>query len=279
MRSLKFLNQKGFTLPEVMIAAALLGGVALVTAKLMSDQASNQAYIKNVAELNAIVTKIEGHINNPVHCRDFFQGRFAGSDPAPGAPKAMGSPGTIDNILRIFTNVPAPINALSEGPVPNTSYTIPDNGVGLQVSYYGDSIADLVITFEHNAPGFLSRHRSTVVKRIPFVVQFDSGMRIKDCGPVLGEANSMGKKKLCDSLGPGTATWDESTRTCMINQQQCPHGQVVTKMTSLGGIICEDLAGQVNLNEIFETTPKSCIGKPNLSIIKNAAGKFEVNCN
>ncbi|MBA2404256.1 MAG: type II secretion system protein, partial [Bdellovibrionales bacterium] len=182
---MKFLNQKGMTLIEVLIGAALMGGIALVAAKLMGDQANNQAYLKNAAALSGLVSKIEGLINNPANCKAMFVGKLV-SD-SPGVP--MGISGTLDPVVMTLINpMGNPVNVLGEGTY--GSYSIPDNGIKLQRSVYGAAITDLVITFKSNSNSFISRHRNEVVRRIPFVTQDNAGI-ISDCGPVLRDAEQV----------------------------------------------------------------------------------------
>jgi prepilin-type N-terminal cleavage/methylation domain-containing protein len=55
----KILNkQSGFSLMEIMIAAALMGGLALAVAKLMQDQSKAVKTIESRSEYNAVITDI-----------------------------------------------------------------------------------------------------------------------------------------------------------------------------------------------------------------------------
>jgi prepilin-type N-terminal cleavage/methylation domain-containing protein len=271
MRTLKFLNQAGMTLVEILIASALMGGVGLIAAKLMSDQSNNQAYLKNSADVAQVILKIESLMSNPLNCKQMLGGKTIGTL-VPDAPANLGTNGVLETILAITTPTGAVVNILGEAEY--DSYSIPDNGFKLQRSRYGGSITDLIITFDMKSSSIISRHEDRMIKRIPFVSQDNAGV-ITNCGPVLNDAESVGQKKMCDSLG-GAATWNGTK--CVINERKCLYGQVVTRMNSLGDVVCEDLASQVNLNELFDVNPVNCIGKPNIQIVNNG-GKFKVICN
>lgn len=251
------------TLVELLIGAALMGGVGLVAAKLMGDQASNQVYLKNSAEVASMVSKVEGLMNNPANCKSMLSGKIISA--SPGTP--MGASGTTEATLMALGTM----HVLGEANY--GTFTIPDNGIRLERSIYGTAITDLVITFNMNSSSIMSRHRDQIIRRIPFVSQDDTGS-LTNCGPVLKTAETVGQKKMCDSLG-GAAAWNGTK--CVLNQVKCDPGQVVTKMTSLGGIICEDISTQVNLNELFDLNGVSCIGKPNI-YIENTGTKLKVNC-
>lgn len=266
MSIFKFLSQKGMTLTEVLIGAGLLGGVALVTAKLMSDQASNQNELKAKAEIAHVVLKLESILNNPANCKSMLVGKTVAAGGT-----ALGTSGVIEkeNILTYTLPNGEIMQALGEGSFP--LYSIPDNGIRLQPSIYGPSMTDLVINFSMNG-------RAVYPKMIPIVTQLDATSQITSCGPALKDAEVVGQEKMCESLGMA-ATWDIGTKKCVLNEVTCPVGEVAIKMTSLGELVCKKLEEQVKLDELFDLSSIDCTGKQNLQMINDpVTGKFKLNC-
>jgi hypothetical protein len=269
-------SQVGFSLPEVLVAGAVMGGIALVTAKLMDDQASQQNHVRTMAAISQTVSRIESHLNNPEHCRQMLAGVAIGS--------SLGVSGTEDAV--VVTNPGGSIRVIREGK--HDYYNIPDDGVRVEDSVYGANIADLRIIFEPTKTTAFAGKRGVIIQRIPIVVQTNAGV-IEECGPVLGDSNETAQKQMCESLRgttdpdpfKGAVRWD-TTQTpprCVLNSVSCPFGQVATRMTSLGGIVCEDIQGQINLNEIFDFNGVNCSGQTPLNIrIINSGGKFKVTC-
>lgn len=269
MRAIKLLSQKGMTLPEVLIAAALMGGVALITAKLMGDQTNNQAYLKDKAEISSTITKIENFLNNPEQCTLMLKDKFVSAGGT-----SIGAGG-----LDFTTPAPASekINVIREAKY--QAFDILAGGIKLQTSVYGPSVTDVVINFTMKGKLFTygsSGTKKVITKRIPIVTQLDAGLKVVACGPVLGDSQAVGQKKMCDELG-NAAQWVDPPGRCILNNVKCDWGFVATKMTSLGGIICTDLRTQINLGEIFDLNGVSCVGKPNVKII-TVGTKLKVSC-
>ena len=269
---MKILNQKGFTLPEVLIGAALMGGVALITAKLMGDQANNQVYLRTLASITTAVSIVENNIQNPVTCRGMFAGKSLNVSPL-----TLGTSALDASVLTSVTSAGVTKTILGEKDYGD--FKIDNNGITLQQSAIAPSIADLKITFSPKSKSSFFAVRSTITKKISFVVSKSSttGL-IAACGSVLGDANISAKKTFCASLG-GAAVWDgDPINKCRLLSVKCPYGQVGTRLTSIGGIVCEDLASQVNLIDLFDTAPVNCLNKPNLQIV-NSGNKFKIICN
>ena len=269
---MKFLNQKGFTLTEVLIGAALMGGVALVTAKLMGDQANNQVYLKTLASISNAVSIVENNIQNPATCRGMFAGMSLNV-----SPRTLGTPSLDASVLSTVTS--AGVNKTILGERDYGDFKIDNNAILLQQSAIAPSIADLMITFTPRSKSSFFASRSTITKKISFVVSKSSSTGlIAACGSVLGDANVSAKKTFCASLG-GAAVWDgDPVNKCRLLSIKCPYGQVGTRLTSIGGIVCEDLASQVNLIDLFDTNSVNCLNKPNLQIV-NSGNKFKIICN
>lgn len=283
--SVKIFNQKGFTLPEVLVAAALLGGVALITAKLMGDQAAQQAYVIAQSEVAKSVSEVENYLNNPVTCRDFLKGKNIGTDVSPFVLTLPTPPGGTRTILQ---------------PGNYNQYTIEPGGITLQTSTVGRSVADVTIVFRLNNKSIKQRRDADgyvrIVKRIPVIVQLPStgGTLVDDCGPVLDEnLDDVAKRKMCDAIiagepaGQALVEWDAGSGvgqgTCRLRRNaRCPFGQVATKVTSLGGIICTNIQDQIRPSEYFDlgsTCSGTVTSATQISLVRDpGTNKLKIQC-
>lgn len=64
----KYLSQKGFTLPEVMIGGAIIAGVALAGASLFKDQSRAQARVQHDQLLNQFHASLAKTFENSLNC-------------------------------------------------------------------------------------------------------------------------------------------------------------------------------------------------------------------
>lgn len=273
------IGQRGFTLPEVLIGAALLGGVALVTAKLMSDQATQQAYITTQAEMGKTVSEIESYLNNPTLCKQMLGGKIV-------AP--VGSAGVPVSTLKINTVMGGSQSktVIAEGNYPR--FIIETNAMVLKQSPNASTIANLEITFlmKTRSAQFRSvlegaEHKVRIMKSIPVVVQLNGANAIDECGPVLSDVNSTAQEKMCASLGATVASWDTTNRRCVLRSVKCDYGYVAIKMTSLGGIICVPVRDRLNLGDYFEFGAQTCpVGSTiSLETAPAPSNKIRVKCN
>lgn len=263
------------TLVEIMVAAALMGGVALVTAKLMGDQASSQAFLKTKSAISTAVIELETNLNKSERCKQMLGGKMSS---AAGTP--IGVSGTMDSPLLSITTTTGAIRTVLEEKNYGL-FKIEDNSVRLKDSVtYGSSAVELVINFTPTSKtSFFTTGRQIITKSIPIVVQ-KSGSTIVECGPVLADANTDAKKMMCLALGTA-AYWDGTA--CRVVNNKCTWGNVVVTMNAMGSstgtVWCAPLTGQINLNDIFDTTTVASCGPaaPNLSIVK-VGTKFQIKC-
>lgn len=83
---MKLLANAGFSIVEVLVAAALMGGVALGVAKLTQDQAKSTKTIETRFEYNAILNDMRQTLGNNDNCTATFGNRNATNTPEGAVP-------------------------------------------------------------------------------------------------------------------------------------------------------------------------------------------------
>lgn len=74
-------NREGFSLPEVMIAVAILGGIALVMMQMTKEQTKQQVQSRIDADLAQAKQEIASLMANPAHCNANFYNKTGTSSP------------------------------------------------------------------------------------------------------------------------------------------------------------------------------------------------------
>ena len=72
-------NNKGFTLVEVMIAAAAMGGLAVVLVQMAKTQSQQSAKSKISLDLAQMKSEIQTYFSNPAHCNANFYRKSQGA--------------------------------------------------------------------------------------------------------------------------------------------------------------------------------------------------------
>lgn len=236
-----------------MVAAALTGLIGLVTAKLMKDQADNQTLLRARAEINKATSLIESALRNRDHCRNMLNTLTPGSS----------VPSLAYRNLRTNDLV-----TLIRAPADYGLFKLEAGDIRLSTSSVGTGMMDVVITYR------IKPNYRPLVKKIPVLVTLD-GTAVKECGAFLADANKAAEREFCESLGATVATWIGNN--CVLQDMTCPLGQVVDRMTSLGGIICVNVEDRLDIPSLFDTTPKNCVGLPNYSL-GTSGGRIIINC-
>ena len=91
-------NNKGFSIVEVLVAAALMGALALAISKLTQDQLKSTRTVETRFEYNAILNGIREILGDRQSCKETFQGRNAETLAA----------GTVDRIKSYKPTIPSP---------------------------------------------------------------------------------------------------------------------------------------------------------------------------
>lgn len=248
----------------------LMGGVSLVTMKLIEDQTNNQNMLKSSSEISKTMGVLTGALNNEAACKNMLGGK---------------SFGTLTNLMTTTTRS-------TDGAVMNQYYleagksysdfSIPANGLQLNKIVTSDNSknnAELVITFNFNkkkgiTSTLLSSEERSIKKSIPLNVKYNAaGTGILSCAPAVSDVSQDAKVKFCNSLG-GVAQID-SNGNCRLKSMDCPYGKIPRGLTSLGGVNCVN----IQANDIFQenSTCSMATGKVQI-IFDSASGKYKLQC-
>jgi prepilin-type N-terminal cleavage/methylation domain-containing protein len=283
----KLLNsQKGFSFPELLVAMGLVGGVSLVTMKLVETNSRNQSTLTATSEIQKTVSLVKQALGDPEGCRYVLRGQAVGNN---GSPVNIGAnPQNAALGAGLFFRI-ARTNDLKVLLRPNTTYRgFRSTTIQLQrpAGNLPDS-AELILNFanettlDKNQAGTLSDGNAANDKGtrmvIPLMVKLDGSNQVTDCGPSTSETNEAAREKFCLSLGT-MAIWDSlgNPKTCKFRTYQCPHGQVAREQLSTGAITCVNVEDQMRASDLFDTTPCSITG--NYQIIK-VGDKLKIQCN
>lgn len=270
---LKPFMQKGFSLTEILIALGLLGGISLVTMKLMDDQSTNQTYLKAKTEIEKTTSLVSAYLGDKNRCHAFVKGRRFDE----AIEKISAKDSTQERvILKAGVGVDYGEFFMDEG-----SIRLVDLGATSAIK----NQAKLVMRFRLKNTSFLKASsandpRLIVTKEIPIpIIRSSADVNvIESCGQKVGDAETNAREVFCSSLGEAF-TWNKTTSECVAIEKNCPKGQVMTRVTSLGGYICDDATNQIVLEEIFElNSDHNC---PNgFRLEHNAATKkIGIKCN
>lgn len=270
----RFLNNYGATLFELLMGMAMMGGVSLVTMKVLEESANNESNLKFHASVNRATSIIQNSLSNNTRCNEMLVGktRSAAGVPLDTLQIAKGSG---------FEVLLQDDRQYAEG------FYIPDNGIRLAESAMGTSVSELVITFygrKYSKVGqdfdieraVAAGKASRVIKRIPFMAEVN-GTTIKACGPVISDADLKAKKTMCEALG-AAASWNTGTGQCDLAEVKCPVGQVATEINSLGSYTCVDAKAAVNLNHLFDFSSTTCGPGQTVTLGVGAGGKIVATC-
>lgn len=276
---MRSLTQRGFSLVEVLVSAAILGGTTLLTMKLVEDQETNRVQLERTAAVRKTMALVRSTIAN--HCRYNLAGKNFGSVELDQIAQPFRDTGAEKVIISRATNYDqfaVRKIALQES---NTANRLPPGTAEIYVEY---------VTGKHNKDswGIIKKlgwtneedeiRRSEgrfYLQQIPIRVSVNSAGEITDCGTLVSETNLAAKEKFCRSLGT-MAGWADSGACALPNTNQCPSGQVINKITNLGTLECVDLKDKLDLTKLVNT--EECTYNGSLAIVSDGAGKLKLSC-
>lgn len=276
-----------------MISLGLLGGISIVTVKLIENQANNEAHLKAKAEIMKATSLLKSIINDPASCRNMFLNQQLAVDMTTAMP--IGSPPAIAPAvappagLYQKIKISASNYGYKEILVPNAKYGLFRTGT-IQLVKTSDNNTpttilptllnpttltvdvdnvDLIVQFRLETKSILNAFRSdnndsndkTFLQRIPMMVTFNAAVvpnTIRDCGLITSEVNVAAKQKFCESLG-NMALWDIDTQKCSFKSNKCPYGQVPDEQNSTAALFtCVNIVDKFKADDLFDTDPTGC---------------------
>jgi hypothetical protein len=279
--NMKLFSQKGFTLVETLIGVGLLGGMSLVTMKIVEIQKGNEAFMQSSLEVEKTVNIVRQAINKPKNCIEMLAGKRVNLSTAQFDMLKISSPGQLPS-----TPV---MTALLKS---NTNYgnfylkDYPSKPAIDLVSTATSNLntADLVIRFRIKKLSLLSwgsrenADDTVIEKKIPVVVTL-TGDQVKSCGPLLSDSNLAAKKAFCQTTMSTVADWNGSK--CVLRRLACDKGFVPQDIKELGdlGTKCKPISEQVSVSKIFNTANPKCIITTAGVRIVNVNGLLTLKCN
>ena len=202
----------------VLVAAGMLGGLALFLADVAKKQHIIQKKSETGAELTTLHNRVISILSDGEACRETLGGVAIppSSTPPPSAP-------TITQLKNRKGRVVLTIGSSGNRLVRLNSVKLeniqPPSGSSTRE-------VDVVVEFEKLSRAITGQ--KTVTKTIPLTLELDASDRISSCH---APQNFVMKQQLCSEMG---GTWDGGTKKCGV--PDCQTGEVLTKTP--GGLNC-----------------------------------------
>lgn len=187
---------KGFSLVEVLLAAALMGGLALALAKFNQDQMKSTKTVETKFEYTAILNEIRQILGDNASCRATLENRN-GASTAPGVITRIIRYNPLGNIDRFIADASGNGPSYGNGIVKILSFHLVADAPAVLPAGPSSGSTHLVITFS-----FGSKDRTYVntnTKKILLNVDVDNSNNIIDCSSA-GSTASQFVQRAGDSM-------------------------------------------------------------------------------
>lgn len=204
----KFLSQSGFTLVEVLIAAAALGGLALVATQLTSDVDKTKKHFEVSTEITQIKTAISSMLAGNASCKNTFLNLDVTNANTITHIRDGGNNSryTSDSAQ---THFPLYNNKIHITQMRTTAATLSDVPPGRMGKMDLEITFHKVNTIDDANPRLRTfKGGQNIVERIPIAIATDMDDRITDCFTDLVSVHQTMCEKLGGTYTAGTATCD-----------------------------------------------------------------------
>jgi type II secretory pathway pseudopilin PulG len=233
----KFLkSQAGFSMVQVMLAAAMMGGLALVLSKMGQNQSQMQRKAIEDQDLNEITNRIQRHLLNDDACRNTF---------------------VAANVVLNTTGSIAPINEIRSkdnnlvfqiGTEASPTYKVSS----ITVERLPDQQLDLAVTLSKKIVG-KSFGASEITKHFQLGASFDLSNKITKCFSQLDGAIV----SACSALG-GTMSGANCTNTLLHAELNTVKAQLTTAENNIATIKTNSCAFETYVVQQIGGVTKNC---------------------
>jgi prepilin-type N-terminal cleavage/methylation domain-containing protein len=273
-------SKKGFSLPEIMIAVAISGVVALGAAQMMSDNQKNQSYVQTIAEINNMTNVVKMAIGDKKNCNSFLSGLTRG-----GGANIEGAPLN-------YTSIDIGDNSRKTSIVQISPFTYGKFSVAeirLYKSAEDPKVKILELTFDYKNSPFMKEagtDRKRIIKKISFLADYKVGTTglpaasdPLECGDLVEDTLLESQEALCRSLGADFAEWGTPiANQCNIKEFKCPAGQVAWVVTSLGKVVCKNTEDTLDPNALIDGAPVNCPETSPYVRVEFSGGRYRLVC-
>ena len=292
-----FNSQRGFSLIQGMILAAVLAGTSLITTKLLTAQKLAQKGAESRDQVNELHRLAYSILQDKEHCRATLIG-IAASLQDPSKTLASNSHPALTNILTSTGDQILKVYAATGDTYMNGNITVSAINVSYPIGQTAapatlrPGFARLRINYKRfdsdvtrTKNGFGGKDISkTILLRIQRSTTapnaFESCYAVTDAdADSLEDGNNDLNKEMCEDLG--IFSWNEANSKCELRDLECSApGTIYTGISSTGDALCMPLQEWINFGEIFEPSPTPCpVGSPVRLEIIGAGPKVRIRCN
>jgi prepilin-type N-terminal cleavage/methylation domain-containing protein len=267
----------GFSLTEVMVGSAVIGGIALGGASLFKEQRKTQARISLDQKLANFHSDLSKTLSIPSNCNATVKSIIGTPSVVPNQAITTlykCSAGCIDNnaVTLSFdaytTGAYTPVAWLSVNDYIDTSRTWQISGINL-IGRSNSGPITFRLSYRMNTA--IGDQQRSVTRDVIIPTRFASGLFRECVNPQESTVNSL-QNDLCNGLNltesgiSGTsgnlARWDETTQTCVIDGvKDCQSGgQLVNGISTDGIVRCRNITSNTDAANLASNSPTVCSG-------------------
>ena len=224
-------NIRGFSMVGVIMAFGMLGGLALVLARLSAQQMGLQKKIESQIELSSLTQQIGRTIYDHTSCIKTIKKDSSGNS-------TRLVPGSIIDLKHIKNKSGKKVfrknRVYGNGLIKILTLSLIDITVAGTTAE-----TNLHIAFEKIAKTIKGHNKAS--KIYPLSVEVNASGKPLSCYSELNATIATAKKQICEDFG----TYDPTSETCRSSIAiQCPQGQIVSGFDGDGNILCNTLSSQ-----------------------------------
>lgn len=264
-----YLNEKGMSLLELVIALGIAGVISVFVADMMTEQGNRSSLAQITSEINAQHDVMQKTLRNKDACNEILQlaeetGAFNVTDGR-----------VIEGIGRKNTRTENTIVGVKTGNKGKYEIT----NIVARNSPLSTFVKRFVITYTIPNKKIIDG-KKTIIKTIDVLAEKTASGNWK-CGNLVENSRKEATRQMCLSLGTAV-TWIEDASNvenydCVLNEFKCTGTNVPVRLEEFGKFECKPAKDVVDMTELVDPSPVDCTNKPMVSLITNGT-KLKLSC-